>query len=150
MYIHTPVLLSILDEVPDRRQSIIGHVAKGWRPIRNVKSKYYISLKQYRAKVFPNFMTGPAYVLTNDIVPTLFQAALNETFFKLEDVFFTGILPNIPEMAIKRVHYPHFVNNHPPRLNKTCYVAKLAAMHQIKIDEMFDMWKRFSDGLTKC
>ena len=100
MYIHAPVLLSLLDKVPDRRLSIIGHLARNWKPIRNEKSKYYISNDEFKGKVFPNFMTGPAYVLTNDIIKPIYEAALNETYFKLEDVFFTGMVPKVLKLGM--------------------------------------------------
>ena len=34
VYIHTPVLLDILDRVKNRSQTIMGYFAKGWKPVR--------------------------------------------------------------------------------------------------------------------
>lgn len=146
MYIHMPVLLSILDGVANQRRTIMGKLAKKWKPIRNVTSKYYISPTQFKPAMYPDFNTGPAYILTNDIVEPLYQAALNETFFKLEDVYVTGMVAG--PLKIQHVNYPQFFNR---RLKlDTCAVAKLASVHMVKTHEMFDLWKRLSDGLTRC
>ncbi|XP_057376217.1 uncharacterized protein LOC130697316 [Daphnia carinata] len=146
MYIHMPVLLSILDGAANRRRTIMGKLAKKWKPIRNVTSKYYISPTQFKPAMYPDFNTGPAYILTNDIVEPLYQAALNETFFKLEDVFVTGMVAG--PLKIQHINYPQFFNR---RLKlDTCAVAKLASVHMVKTHEMFDLWKRLSDGLTRC
>lgn len=146
MYIHAPVLLTILGQAAGYRRTIFGKVARKWKPIRNVTSKYYISPSQYQPAKYPDFNTGPAYVLTSDIVQPLYEASLNDTFFKLEDVYVTGIVAH--KLKIKHVNYPQFFNR---RLKlDTCAVAKLASVHMVKRHEMFDLWKRLSDGLTRC
>jgi hypothetical protein len=151
VYIHMPVLLAILDEVVDRRRSILGHLAKSWKPFRDIHSPYYVSKTRYKENKYPNFHTGPAYVLTSDIVEHLYRAALNETFFKLEDIFITGMIANnLPN--IQHHHYPQFLNSRPKieKIRDTCAMAKLAAVHEIKEEDMFDLWKRLSDGLSNC
>lgn len=153
VYIHTPVLLDILDRVKNRSQTIMGYFAKGWKPVRDTKSHYYISKSQFKEKKFPNFHTGPAYVLTSDIVEQLYRAALNETFFKLEDVYITGMIANNQSNSnIQHLHYPQFLNSRPKKreMLNTCVMAKLAAVHEIRKEEMFDLWRRLSDGLSNC
>ena len=151
VYIHTPVLLDILDRVKNQSQTIMGCFARGWRPVRNVKSHYYISQTQFKENKFPNIHTGPAYVLTSDIVEQLYRAALNETFFKLEDVYITGIIAN-NQSNIQHLHYPQFLNSRPKKseMLNTCVMTKLAAVHEIRKEEMFDLWRRLSDGLSNC
>jgi hypothetical protein len=151
VYIHTPVLLDILDEVVDRRRTILGHLAKGWPPNRNKNSKYYVSKTRFQEKKYPNFHLGPAYVLTSDVVEQLYGAALNETFFKLEDVFITGMIANNLS-NIEQHHYWQFLNSRPEnyKIRNTCAMAKLAAMHMLRREEMFDLWKRLSDGISNC
>jgi hypothetical protein len=67
------MLFSILDGASTRRRAIIGKVAKRWKPIRNVTSKYFISQEQFKPAFYPDFNTGPAYVLTNDIIEPLYR-----------------------------------------------------------------------------
>ncbi|XP_046646022.1 beta-1,3-galactosyltransferase 5-like isoform X2 [Daphnia pulicaria] len=151
VYIHMPVLLAILDEVVDRRRTILGHLAKSWKPFRDIHSPYYVSKTRYKENKYPNFHTGPAYVLTSDIVEHLYRAALNETFFKLEDIFITGMIANnLPN--IEHHHYPQFLNSRPKydEIRNTCAMAKLAAVHMLRKEEIFDLWRRLSDGQSDC
>jgi hypothetical protein len=146
MYIHMPMLFNILNKAGKHRRTIMGKVAKRWKPIRNTTSKYYISPAQFRPALYPDFNTGPAYILTSDIIGDLYKASLDERFFKLEDVYVTGMIAG--RLKIQHVDYPQFYNR---RLKlETCAVNKLVSVHMVKPFEMYDLWKRLSDGLTKC
>ena len=68
-------LLGSLDRSPlhGNRPIVLGNVASGWKPVRNLESKYYISPKQFDETRYPPFVTGPSYVVSkkaiNGIVP---------------------------------------------------------------------------------
>lgn len=127
---------------------VLVQVAKKWKPIRNTTSKYYISPEQFRPALYPSFNTGPAYVLTSDVVADLYRGALDDTFFKLEDVYVTGM---IAERLgdVQHVDFVQFYNRRPKKLD-TCQTNKMASVHMVKGFEMYDLWKRLSDGLHKC
>lgn len=146
MYINFPVLLPILDNPKHQKKAIIGKVAKKWKPIRNTTSKYYISPAQFKPTLYPDFNTGPAYVLTNDVIEPLYRESLEGVFFKLEDVYVTGMMAS--KLKIGHFDYPQFFNR--PLKQETCAVKKLASVHMVKPHEMFSLWTRLSDGLTKC
>ena len=59
-------LLNSLDRSPlhSNKSIILGNVASGWKPVRNLESKYYISPKQYDETHYPPFVTGPSYVVS--------------------------------------------------------------------------------------
>lgn len=46
----------------------------------------------YPGRVYPNYLSGTAYVMTPDTVAKLYQAALKIPLFHLEDVYITGML----------------------------------------------------------
>ncbi|XP_068140863.1 uncharacterized protein [Drosophila tropicalis] len=145
MFINVPKLLKFLDQHKDKRV-IYGRLAKKWKPIRNKKSKYYVSTDQFSASVFPSFTTGPAYVLTSDIVHDLYQRSLQTVYLKLEDVFTTGIVAQ--SLGIKRVHANEFVNR---RISfNPCNIRNAISVHMIKSNEQFDLWKKLLDQTTKC
>jgi len=146
MYIHMPIVFKVLDRLAHKNRTIMGKVGKKWKPIRNKTSKYYISLDQFRPALYPDFNTGPAYVLTNDILKPVYEAALQGTFFKLEDVYVTGMIAG--QLNIDHVDCPEFYNRR--HTLGTCAVSKLASVHMVKTFEMYDLWKRLSDGLTTC
>lgn len=146
MFINVSRLLAFIAKHRSEQKTIYGRLAKKWKPIRNKKSKYYISPQQYKPAVFPDFTTGPAYLLPAKIAKELYVAALNHTYFKLEDVFVTGIVAN--ELKIKRVHAPEFLNK---RVSLTpCSVQRGISIHMVKGLEQYDLWKKLHDVAAKC
>ncbi|KAK5639224.1 hypothetical protein RI129_011716 [Pyrocoelia pectoralis] len=146
MFINIPRLLTFISKHNPEIRAIYGRLAKKWKPIRNKKSKYYISPQQYKPAVFPDFTTGPAYLLPARLSKELYYASLNHTYFKLEDVFLTGIVAN--DLKIKRIHVPEFLNK---RVSLApCSVQRGISIHMVKGSEQFDLWKKLLDGHAKC
>lgn len=146
MFINVPRLLSFIDKHQSDKRAIYGRLAKKWKPIRNKKSKYYVSPGQFSATVFPQFTTGPAYLMTSDIVHELYMKSLEQTYLKLEDVYTTGIVAQL--LGIKRIHVNEFLNR---RIAfNPCNIRKAISVHMIKSNEQFDLWKKLLDLTTKC
>ncbi|CAH1153823.1 unnamed protein product [Phaedon cochleariae] len=145
MFINVSRLLAFIAKHKPEQRAIYGRLARKWKPIRSKKSKYYISPQQYKPAVFPDFTTGPAYLFPAKISRDLYVAALNYTYFKLEDVFVTGIVAN--GLNIKRVHAPEFLNK---RVSFTpCNIQKEISIHMVKSAEQYDLWKKLHD-VAKC
>ncbi|EZA49949.1 hypothetical protein DMN91_011836 [Ooceraea biroi] len=146
MFINVPRLLAFVNKHAKDRNVIFGRLARKWKPIRNRKSKYYVSQAQFQQSVFPDFTTGPAYLLSNDTVRRLYNAALDQTYLKLEDVFTTGIVAH--RLGIKRSHANEFLNK---RIQYTaCNIQRGISIHMVKYSEQFDLWKKLLDGKSKC
>ncbi|XP_069693753.1 beta-1,3-galactosyltransferase 5-like [Periplaneta americana] len=146
MFINIPKLLSFIEKHSKDKRTIFGRLAKRWKPIRNKKSKYYVSPNQYQPAIFPDFTTGPAYLITSDVIHDLYTAALAKTYLKLEDVFITGIVAQ--DMKIKRTHVNEFLNK---RVTfNACNIQKGISIHMVKYHEQFDLWKKLLDGKSKC
>jgi hypothetical protein len=146
MFINIPRLLSFIEKHANEKRNIFGRLAKKWKPIRNSKSKYYISPSQYKPATFPDFTTGPAYLMTSDAIHDLYTAALGKTYLKLEDVFITGIVAQ--DMNVNRTHVIEFFNRRVPM--NACNIQKGISVHMVKFHEQFDLWKKLLDGKTKC
>ncbi|XP_066582256.1 beta-1,3-galactosyltransferase 1-like [Prorops nasuta] len=146
MFINVPRLLSFISKHSKDRNVIFGRLARKWKPIRNKKSKYYVSLAQFKQTVFPDFTTGPAYLLSSDIVRKLYDAALDQTYLKLEDVFTTGIVAN--KLGIKRIQANEFLNK--KTAYNPCTIQRVISIHMVKYSEQFDLWKKLLDGKSKC
>lgn len=146
MFINVPKLLQIIEKKQGDKRTIYGRLAKNWKPIRNKKSKYYVSPEQYKPLKFPPFTTGPAYLMTRDCVKDLYNEALNRTYLKLEDVYTTGIVAD--SLKIKRVQVNEFLNR---RIAfNACNIKKSVSLHMIKPPEEFDLWKKLLDSSVKC
>lgn len=146
MFINVAKLLTVASRKDSSERAIYGRLAKKWKPIRNARSKYYVSRQQYKPAVFPDFTTGPAYLIASSAVRDLYRAALDRTYFKLEDVFVTGIVAHT--INVKRVHVNEFLNKrvsfHP------CNVQKGVSIHMVRVSEQYDLWKKLLDGRSKC
>ncbi|KAL6259266.1 hypothetical protein P5V15_009184 [Pogonomyrmex californicus] len=146
MFINVPRLLAFVYKHAKDRNIIFGRLARKWKPIRNRKSKYYVSQAQFQQPIFPDFTTGPAYLLSSDTVRRLYDAALDQTYLKLEDVFTTGIVAH--RLGIKRSHANEFLNK---RIQYTaCNIQRGISIHMVKYSEQFDLWKKLLDGKSKC
>lgn len=44
----------------------------------------------YTGRVYPNYLSGTAYLMSIDVVSKLYSAALRTPIFHLEDVYITG------------------------------------------------------------
>jgi|GEM_PF-5799197 len=146
MFINVPKLLTFLSKHVKDKRKIYGRLAKKWKPIRNKSSKYFVSVQQYKNPIFPDFTTGPAYILTSDIVHDLYELALAKTYLKLEDVYTTGIVAQ--DCKIQRIHVNEFFNRR-VSLN-ACNVQKGISIHMVKSFEQYDLWKKLLDGRSKC
>lgn len=146
MFINVPRLLSFINKHQKDKNVIFGRLARKWKPIRNKKSKYYVSQAQYKLPMFPDFTTGPAYLLSSDVVHSLYEGALDQTYLKLEDVFITGIVAH--KLGIKRALANEFLNK---KISYSpCNVQRGISIHMVKYSEQFDLWKKLLDGKTKC
>lgn len=65
--------------------TIWGRLAHGWRPIRQHNSKYYVSRSQFAGRVYPDFCTGPAYLMTRSAVNPLYEGALGRDFDVMDE-----------------------------------------------------------------
>ncbi|XP_076175546.1 beta-1,3-galactosyltransferase 5 [Ptiloglossa arizonensis] len=146
MFINVPRLQAFATRHVKDKNVIFGRLAKKWKPIRNKKSKYYVSRTQFKHAVFPDFTTGPAYLLSSDIVRKLYDTALDQTYLKLEDVFVTGIVAD--KLGIKRTHVNEFLNK--KILYSACNIQRGISIHMVKYSEQFDLWKKLLDGKSKC
>ncbi|ETN61166.1 hypothetical protein AND_007183, partial [Anopheles darlingi] len=141
MFINVPKLLQFMEVHNNQRRTIFGRLAKKWKPIRNKKSKYYVSPEQYYPPVFPPFTTGPAYLLTADIISELFEKSLSQTYLKLEDVYTTGIVAQL--LNIRRTNVKEFLNRR-IAFNQ-CSIKKAISIHMVKNNEQLDLWKKLID-----
>lgn len=146
MFINVDQLLKFVEHVWNIPRTIYGRLAEKWEPNRNETSKYYIPYEQYYQNVFPNFTTGPAYLITEDCLHDLYQHALQRTFVKLEDVFITGIVSEA--LNISRVNVKEFHNVRIMFL--VCDVKNAISIHYVSYREQFLLWIILFDLNTEC
>lgn len=105
-----------------------------------------MSFQQYPLKVYPDFATGPAYLLSTDVIAGLLRLAPMQPYLPLEDVFVTGLLS--ARLGIKRVHSAEFYNRKVSA--QPCPLMRGISVHMVRYHEQFDLWRKLLDGKAKC
>ena len=105
-------LLELIEDLMKQdplQKLILGNISKGWKPVRNPKSKYFITEAQYAEENYPDFATGPSYLVSKAAVEPLVETALGELYIHLEDVFLTGVVAE--KLGVERRNNDQFKNN---------------------------------------
>jgi len=134
--------LSLNKEKSSKEQEIIvGNVASGWVPVRNPKSKYFITEEQYSESTYPPFVTGPSYLVSKPAVTHLYHAALEHPFLHLEDVFLTGIIAE--QVGVPRRLAVEFRNNavRIPAKFLGCTLLRTISIHKVLPSEQEELAK---------
>jgi hypothetical protein len=121
----------------DRSQKlIIGNISKGWGPVRNPKSKYYITKAQYGGEKYPDFATGPSYLVSRAAVLPLVEEALDQLYIHLEDVFLTGVVAE--RLRVERRNNEQFKNNavRVPARFMGCTLLHTITIHKVSPDQL--------------
>ena len=128
MYINVPALREKLQTEPLAEKAVVGHLAHAWLPNRNAESKYFLSSQEFPFEVLPDFVTGPAYLVSGALVRPLLDAALEERWITLEDVFLTGVVAGA-RLGVPLTNWKEFSNE---RAGVTpCNVRKFA-IHEVR------------------
>ncbi|NXW99111.1 B3GT2 galactosyltransferase, partial [Larus smithsonianus] len=72
---------------PPPQNYFTGCLMKGNKPIRNKKSKWYISEEEYPGGKYPPFCSGTGYVLSGDLASKIVSASVTVKHIHLEDVY---------------------------------------------------------------
>ncbi|XP_050408093.1 beta-1,3-galactosyltransferase 2 [Patella vulgata] len=133
VFINLPFLIEDLRK-NDGRNMIMGHAFKSLSPHRNPKSKWYA--ESYPLTYYPDYVSGPAYVLSGDITSKLLSVALKTKYYYLEDVFITGIVRE--RATVKLVAHRGFTCRKP--LVDRCWFENQISGHPYTKEQMIDMW----------
>jgi beta-1,3-galactosyltransferase 1 len=144
-FLNTPLLISDLHAVV-HTNFLMGDIIAGARPIRDHKSKYYTSMRQYRGSMYPTYLSGAAYVISGDVIPALTTAAKTTELFWLEDVYITGLLA-------RRTRAKHIFNRKfGLRIQSIslCQFSRIIALHRISPNEMENGWILIKKEQQNC
>jgi len=129
-------------------KAVIGKLARRWKPHRNPLSKWYVPVTAFNGSVYPNFATGPSYMLSGDAVGPLIDTALSLTPIYLEDVYVTGIVAE--KAGVRRLNHA-LIRNVRLRVD-ACSFKRFMTSHRHTPKEIISLWKLVYDAeaLKKC
>lgn len=147
MFINVPHLLSVLDQYKSSDRAIYGALHTDFPPNRYEQSKYYVSHQVYFPSVYPDFITGPLYVVGAGAVHDLYKKSLTLPYLKLEDVFLTGIVSQI--IGVKRFDMSNEILGFNTDFN-ACILRRATGLHSVRPNEQIDLYKKLIDTNIKC
>uniref|UniRef100_A0A8C3TLR9 Hexosyltransferase n=1 Tax=Catharus ustulatus TaxID=91951 RepID=A0A8C3TLR9_CATUS len=92
---------------PSTENYFTGFLMKGYTPIRNKGSKWYISEEEFPGNRFHSFCSGTGYVFSGDLPAKIVNASLTIKYIHLEDVY-VGFCLNAKGVEIVPVPYSLF------------------------------------------
>lgn len=100
--------------------------------------KYMITKKEYPFRYYPPFVSGSCYIMKKDDFINLVNSSNNLKYFKLEDVFFTGIAARI--FNYKHFHVPNILSLY-NNITTASQMKSILSVHRISISEMYQLYK---------
>ncbi|KAG0428835.1 hypothetical protein HPB47_024205 [Ixodes persulcatus] len=119
---------------PRPPDAIYGRLFEGSKPIRDPADKYHVSLEDYPASSYPNYVAGSSYVLGGHIVETLYRATGQVKPFPIEDVYITGSCAE--SAGIRRVGLSGF---HSQRVGSPCGLKNAVTSHYTPPRKMYTL-----------
>ena len=148
MFVNMQLLVDFA-ETREFKNVIIGKIAKKWLPHRDSNSKWYVPSSAYAGQVYPNFATGPAYLIHRDAIPNLVKVIRSNAtkVIKLEDVFLAGIVAE--KAGVRRLNYSLFKNAY-FEVSK-CNFMRFITSHQHSPKEILRLWQIvYADKKADC
>ncbi|RZB41454.1 Galactosyl T domain containing protein [Asbolus verrucosus] len=99
-------------------QLLIGRLLFRKTPVRDPGSVWYVPDNFYPGKVYPNYLESFAYLMSMEVARKLYEVALEQVMFHIEDVFITGILAK--EAKISPQHSALFLGGGNKHLMSKC------------------------------
>ncbi len=118
---------------------LLGNLICGAHPIRDVRNKWYASPHMFSGKVYPNYLSGTAYLMSASAAGALFRAAMEDSpdgIFNLEDIYVTGILAR--RVGIRPRDHPGFTYTK-RSLKLPCLYLQAFSSHGLTPEEMESM-----------
>lgn len=121
-----------------RRRYFTGYVING-SPIRDMRSKWYMSRDLYPDNKYPPFCSGTGYVFSADVAELIFKTSLHTRLLHLEDVY-VGLC--LRKLGIHPYQNSGF--NHWKMAYSLCRYRRVITVHQISPEEMHRIWNDMS------
>lgn len=90
------------------------------KPIRDARSKWYVSPQEYAPSIYPDYCVGWAYIMPTAVAGILSEASEVVPLFWVEDVYFTGLLSRAAEVPLNDMtrYYTYFARGRPEVIKK--------------------------------
>ncbi len=143
-----PLMLNkFFADIINSKNTIYGRIAKGWKPIRSHKSKWYLSYETYPQSIFPGFVPGP-YIISSDSIYFIYEEILNSLpALAFEDIYITGVIAE--KLNISRINSNYFVRLDwleiiPKDIDYELFKSNILFIHNFDYVQLISVWNKFN------
>ncbi|XP_071958360.1 beta-1,3-galactosyltransferase 1-like [Antedon mediterranea] len=86
MFVHYLNIVQFLAGKTKKKNFAVGCYMKT-KPIRNVRSKWYMPKQIFSKNIYPPFLSGTGYIMSRDLVSRMYKVSSEISYLHLEDVF---------------------------------------------------------------
>lgn len=111
-------------------------------------SKYYVPDHVYSGRYFPPYCSGGGYIISNDIIPSMYEKSLSTSFIPIDDAY-QGILAK--KIGVTPKNNKGFKNW--GQKSDTCSLRnkELMTIHGYKDPiKMYEVWRNYTDETVNC
>ncbi|XP_048779837.2 beta-1,3-galactosyltransferase 1-like [Ostrea edulis] len=147
VFVNIPNLISAMNIKRQKLDKfIIGSKQIGAKPIQDKNSKWYTPKHDFGEKVYPPYVSGPAYAFTVSAAKTLHSVTSMEEPFWLEDIYITGLCARAA--GIPRFEHSGFT--YQKRDPTGCAYQRKISGHYVTGDEMLKIFRELVDRDLTC
>ena len=149
VFVNTKNIVQYLKELPvDKRKNLfLGSVLRGSPRILDPKWKYYVSYNLYPEKIYPPYVSGGGFIMSNSMAARLFRATLTTRIIPIDDAFL-GIL--LKKIGVEPQNDKTFKSWGMKKTN-VCRLAKIKTFHKVSPEQLLQYWKEYSElDISKC
>lgn len=92
VFVNTPALYDVLETATQRRRLLFCQEIRKAPVKRTHRSKWYVSIPEYRNKYYPSHCPGYSIIYTPDVAFLLYREAQQQPYFWIDDVHLTGTI----------------------------------------------------------
>lgn len=90
-YVNVPKLIEVYGRYKGR-DLLVGHRNQEYRPFREPGYKWRVTKEEYEPSLYPDYVLGGSgYLFSRSAALKVFKVCSAEPFFKMEDIWFTGM-----------------------------------------------------------
>ncbi|CAH1264868.1 B3GALT1 [Branchiostoma lanceolatum] len=134
-YVNHFNLVTALRNIEQKSELVLGNIHTKGKPSRRVGNKQYLSRYSFLRDWLPPFPSGGAgYVISGDIVRSLYETSLRTKYLYLEDVFIGMCLE---KLGISPVYNSRFLCCQRLNLDDPCENRDHITVHGLSTENMF-------------
>lgn len=141
MFVNWPNLNEFLISNQNQTNLIFGKANEYPEPNRDETSRWYIPYEEYSKDYYPEYVAGPIYIISSDLIPKLLYATSKVKPIYLEDVYITGILRERIVGAKLELMKNLFYQPYEPI---DCWPKSVYSFHNVTTNQMEYLFKNFS------